>query len=69
MSITATTLTTWRCPACRARLTLDRSAIVCTNADCRRCYQVIDGIPVMLIDQATVMDEAAWKAVVARPQP
>jgi uncharacterized protein YbaR (Trm112 family) len=42
------------CPACKAKLDLkpDESGLKCVQ--CHRVYPVRDGIPVMLIDEATV---------------
>lgn len=43
------------CPACRAEIAEDpeRSALVCSG--CRRAYPVRDGIPVMLVEEATIL--------------
>ena len=40
--------------------------IQCTNAECRRRYEVKDDIPVMLIDESTVLEPAAFEAALAR---
>jgi uncharacterized protein YbaR (Trm112 family) len=42
-----------RCPACRGELAdaADGSALVC--GDCGRGYPVRDGVPVLLVDEAT----------------
>jgi hypothetical protein len=42
------------CPVCRTevRPTADGGALVCRT--CRRLYPVVDDIPVMLVDEATV---------------
>lgn len=44
------------CPFCKAEVQLnaDGSALKCIS--CRRVYPVRDGIPVMLIDEATIED-------------
>ena len=44
------------CPFCKAEVQLksDGSALKCVS--CRRSYPVRDGIPVMLIDEATIED-------------
>lgn len=54
MAISADLLEILVCPACRARVELkaDSSGLKCVQ--CRRLYPVRDGIPVMLIDEATV---------------
>ncbi len=57
------------CPACRTEVFLDTAGdehIQCTNSQCRRRYAVRDDIPVMLIDESTVLDEAAFQTVMAR---
>jgi len=42
-----------RCPACKGTLTQDeQNSRLCCD-DCRLGYAVADGVPVMLIDQAT----------------
>jgi hypothetical protein len=40
------------CPKCKQKLELDeeRTALAC--AECRLRYQIVDGIPVMLIEEA-----------------
>ena len=41
-----------RCPACRAtvRVLENETGIACDG--CRRVYPIVDGIPVMLVDEA-----------------
>ena len=38
------------CPACQGDVVLKDNKIVCTK--CQRIYPIIDGIPVLLVDQA-----------------
>ena len=47
------------CPACRARVELiaDGSGLKCM--ECKRVYPIRDDIPVMLIDEAKIEDEAS----------
>ncbi len=40
--------------------------LVSTDAATRRRYRVKDGIPIMLIDESEVLDEATWKGLVER---
>ena len=40
------------CPACKGDVKEEEGAIVCLK--CSRAYPVIDDIPVMLVDEATV---------------
>jgi glycosyltransferase involved in cell wall biosynthesis/SAM-dependent methyltransferase len=44
------------CPSCRGGLTIDRVSMTCR--ECTRAYPVIDGIPVLLIDDASGADVA-----------
>ena len=39
------------CPACKAEVELDADAIRCTG--CARSYPIRDGIPVMLVEEAS----------------
>lgn len=39
------------CPACKADVALEGDRIVC--AECGRRYPIKDGIPIMLIEEAT----------------
>jgi len=43
-----------RCPVCRSKLQSDDRELACVNSECRRRYPVIDGIPVLLNDDASV---------------
>ncbi|MCC6444441.1 MAG: Trm112 family protein [Armatimonadetes bacterium] len=40
------------CPACKESLEEKEDRLVCRG--CRRAYPIRDGIPVMLIDEATI---------------
>ena len=42
-------LTLLACPACQGDVQLKDNKIVCTR--CHRSYPIIDGIPVLLVDQ------------------
>lgn len=43
------------CPACKADVALKGEKLVCVQ--CRRAYPIRDGIPVMLIEEATLEEE------------
>ncbi len=45
------------CPACRTevKLTSDGAALLCHS--CRRRYAIVDDIPIMLIEEATLEPE------------
>jgi hypothetical protein len=70
MTVSPDLLEILACPQCKSDVFLDESGggefIQCTSADCRRRYEVRDDIPVMLIDEATVLDQGEFEAVLAR---
>ena len=41
------------CPKCRTQVEQKGETLVCSNPECRLIYPIRDGIPVMLIDEAT----------------
>ena len=41
------------CPACKTEVKLEGERIICQNPKCGLRYPIRDGIPVMLIDEAT----------------
>ncbi len=49
------------CPKCKedVKITTDEKALKCVK--CHRVYQIKDGIPVMLIDEATIEPERPTK--------
>lgn len=54
------------CPACKSRVFEADERIFCTKADCRRRYAITDGIPVMLIEEAAVLEPADWNAAMRK---
>jgi uncharacterized protein YbaR (Trm112 family) len=57
------------CPEARCALKWVDGRLVSTDAATRRCYRVEDGMPIMLIDESQVLDEAAWRSLMAQPGP
>jgi uncharacterized protein len=57
------------CPQARVPLKYTDGRLVSTDATSRRSYRVDDGIPVMLIEESTVLDEAAWQKAMASAGP
>lgn len=45
-----------RCPACGGTLADAADALGCENAECARVYRIEEGIPVLLVDEATGPD-------------
>ncbi len=42
------------CPACRSKLDYSEPRQTLTCTACRRVYAIKDGLPILLIDQATI---------------
>jgi hypothetical protein len=56
-----------RCPDSRAPLVLDGTRLVSTDRKTRRAYRVEDGdLPVMLVEESEVLDEASWLGIMQR---
>jgi uncharacterized protein YbaR (Trm112 family) len=67
MALDAEFLAILRCPESRAKLVEDGGRLVSTDARTRRAYRLDDGeIPVLLVEESTVLDEAEWNAVMGR---
>jgi len=56
----------WRCPRSRSGLVVDGNSIVCVDPDCRLRFEIQDGIPVMLPDDAVELSIADWQSVMSR---
>jgi uncharacterized protein YbaR (Trm112 family) len=61
MAIDSELLKILACPKCKedVKLTADENGLKCVK--CHRVYQIKDGIPVMLIDEATIESERPTK--------
>jgi uncharacterized protein YbaR (Trm112 family) len=57
------------CPEARVPLKFTGGRLVSTDAKTRRSYRVDDGIPVMLMEESQVLDEATWQAAMAGDGP
>ena len=59
MSVDPALLSILRCPdEHHAELTLDAEAQTLTCTECGRIFEIRDGIPVLLLDEARTADEA-----------
>jgi uncharacterized protein YbaR (Trm112 family) len=54
------------CPDCHAPLVLDGDRLVCTCPQTRRAYRVEDDIPVLLIEESTVLTPEEHAAALQR---
>ena len=52
-----------RCPKTRAELVYTGDALVSCDPDARLRYPIVDGFPVLLIDEATTLPQAEWSSV------
>lgn len=54
MEMDAEVLDLLACPNCHAAFAVDpdRAELVCTGPDCGLAYPVVDGIPILLVDEA-----------------
>lgn len=52
-----------RCPKTGADLAYAGDALVCCDRDARLRYPIVDGFPVLLVDEAAALPAADWAAV------
>lgn len=57
------------CPQARVPLKYTGGRLVSTDPATRRSYRVDDGIPVMLMEESLVLDQATWSAAMAGDGP
>lgn len=57
------------CPMARVVLKYSGGRLVSTDSATRRAYRVDDGIPVMLVEESSVLDEATWRTAMAGEGP
>jgi uncharacterized protein len=52
-----------RCPKTRAELVFTGDALVSCDPDTRLRYPIVDGFPVLLVDEATPLAASDWASV------
>lgn len=63
----ATLLPKLRCPVSHQPLKLvGEECLVSTDSETRLRYPIVEGIPVLLEEEATALEEAEWKALLER---
>jgi uncharacterized protein len=50
------------CPKSKSKLVLDGDSLISVDPECRLRYEIRDGIPVMLVDEAVEMPREDWAA-------
>ena len=55
-----------RCPKSRSELVLDGNALVSVDPECRLKYDIRDGIPCMIPDDAATLGIDEWSAIMSR---
>lgn len=56
-------------PESRAPLKWVEGRLVATDALSRRAYKVVDGMPVMLVEESEVLAEGEWRRLMAADGP
>lgn len=55
-----------RCPNSLSPLVHEGESLVCIDPECRLQYSIMDGIPNMLIEDATELPPDAWQELMSR---
>lgn len=54
------------CPKCHSELIKDGESLICTNPEIRLSYAILQGIPRLLVDEATELSQDDWAAAMTR---
>ena len=54
------------CPKSKSKLILDENRLISIDPGCRLAYNILDGIPVMLVDDAVELSPEEWKELMAK---
>jgi uncharacterized protein YbaR (Trm112 family) len=54
------------CPLSKADLVLDGDTLVSTDKNTRRRYKIIDGIPIMLVDESEELSLEEWEKIMEK---
>ncbi|MCA9038739.1 MAG: hypothetical protein KDA65_00190 [Planctomycetaceae bacterium] len=54
------------CPQCRSKLIQDDSRLVCRDDSCRLAFEILENIPVMLVDEAKQLETEEWQTVIQK---
>ncbi|MFB2917367.1 methyltransferase domain-containing protein [Aerosakkonema funiforme] len=56
IKLTETTQKMLRCPVCKSELVLANEKLKCTNYECQTVFPVIDGVPVLINESASIFN-------------
>jgi uncharacterized protein YbaR (Trm112 family) len=54
------------CPQSKAELVLENDRLVSADPDTRLSYEIRDGIPIMLIEEAQTLPSDQWSAIMTK---
>jgi len=54
------------CPKSRSKLVMEGESLVSADPECRLQYAIRDGIPIMLIEEATELSGEQWGAIMQK---
>lgn len=57
------------CPEARVPFKFVAGKLISTDPITRRCYRIDGDIPVMLVEESEVLDEAVWRGLMAQEGP
>lgn len=55
-----------RCPKSLSPVVHEGDSLVCIDPECRLQYPILDGIPNLLVDDATEVPADSWQEVISR---
>ena len=54
------------CPVSRCSLVQEGDYLISTDSKTRRRYQIVDGIPDMLVEDSEELDQRSWQEIMDR---
>jgi hypothetical protein len=54
------------CPKSKSRLVIEEQSLISVDPDCRLKYEIRDGIPIMLVEEATQLSFADWGEIMKK---
>jgi len=54
------------CPACHNQMVMHDDTLVDVSPDCRRSFQIVDGIPRLLVSDSTELSPDAWRTIMSQ---